>query len=102
MLETLGPPVRAITRQMLFLDPPDHTRLRGLVAKAFTPRVVDAMRPRIQQVAGELLDAVQANGCMNGVPDFAYPLPAIVIAEMLGLPPGYRDQSVNRSRHCRR
>jgi cytochrome P450 len=98
MLETLGPPVRAITRQMLFLDPPDHTRLRGLVAKAFTPRVVDAMRPRIQQVAGELLDAVQANGRMNVVLDFAYPLPAIVIAEMLGVPPEDRDQFLKWSR----
>jgi len=94
MLETLGPAVRALTRQMLFLDPPDHTRLRSLVAKAFTPRVVDALRPRIQQIADELLDAVQASGQMDVMRDFAYPLPVIVIAEMLGVPPGDRDQFV--------
>src|SRR5258708_25912987 len=98
MLEPLAPPCGPFPGQMLFWAPPDHTRLRGLVAKAFTPRVVDAMRPRIQQVAGELLDAVQANGCMNVVPDFAYPLPAIVIAEMLGVPPGDRDQFLKWSR----
>jgi cytochrome P450 len=90
--ETLEPPIRALTRQMLFLDPPDHTRLRGLVAKAFTPRVVDAMRPHIQQIVDELLDAVQDNGRMDVMRDFAYPLPAIVIAEMLGVPPEDRDR----------
>lgn len=94
MLATLGPPVRVLTRQMLFLDPPDHTRLRGLVAKAFTPRMVDAMRPRIQQLADELLDAVQGNRQMDVMQDFAYPLPAIVIAEMLGVPAGDRDQFI--------
>lgn len=84
----LAPPVRALARQMLFLDPPDHTRLRGLVSKAFTPRVVESLRPRIQQLVDELLDAVQPSGHMNFINDFAYPLPAIVIAEMLGVPPG--------------
>ena len=90
--ETLGPPIHALTRQMLFLDPPDHTRLRSLVAKAFTPRVVEAMRPRIQQIVDDLLDAVQASGRMDVMKDFAYPLPAIVIAEMLGVPPADRDR----------
>ncbi len=87
----LVPPVRAVMRQILFLDPPDHTRLRGLVSKAFTPRVVEALRPRIQALVDDLLDRVQPTGHVNFVQDFAYPLPAIVIAEMLGVPPEDRD-----------
>jgi len=89
---TLEPPIRALTRQMLFLDPPDHTRLRGLVAKAFTPRMIEALRPTIQQIADELLDTAQANGRIELMREFAYPLPAIVIATMLGVPPEDRDQ----------
>ena len=92
MMEKLAPPVRALTRQMLFLDPPDHTRLRGLAAKAFTPRIVEALRLRIQLLVDELLDAVQSSGHMNFMQDFAHPLPAIVIAEMLGVPPEDRTQ----------
>jgi cytochrome P450 len=92
MRETLGPVFRALSRQMLFLDPPDHTRLRGLVNKAFTPRVVQGMRPRIQAIVDDLLGAVQEAGRMDVIQDFAYPLPAIVIAEMLGVPPEDRDQ----------
>ena len=92
MRETLGPVFRALSRQMLFLDPPDHTRLRGLVNKAFTARVVEGMRPHIQAIVDDLLDAVQDAGRMDVIQDFAYPLPAIVIAEMLGVPPEDRDQ----------
>jgi cytochrome P450 len=88
---TLAPPLRAIARQMLFLDPPDHTRLRGLVSKAFTPRVIDNLRPRIQQIVDELLDKVQDKGQIEAISEFAYPLPAIVIAEMLGVPTSDRD-----------
>ena len=87
MRPMLEPPIRALTRQMLFMDPPDHTRLRGLVAKAFTPRVVEGLRPVIKQIAGELLDSAQAQGHMELIRDFALPLPAIVIATMLGVPP---------------
>lgn len=89
---TLKLPINALMRQMLFLDPPDHTRLRSLTAKAFTPRRVEAMRIHIQEVVDKLLDAVAARGQMEVIRDFAYPLPAIVIAEMLGVPPGDRDQ----------
>jgi cytochrome P450 len=89
---TLEQPIRALTRQMLFLDPPDHTRLRGLVAKAFTPRMVEALRPTIQHIADELLDTAQANGRVELMREFAYPLPAIVIATMLGVPPEDRDR----------
>ena len=92
--ETITAPSRALTRQILFLDPPDHTRLRGLVAKAFTPRVIDGMRPFIQQIVDELLDAVQPKGEIELVNDFAYPLPAIVIAHMLGVPPEDRDRFI--------
>lgn len=73
-------------RNMLMADPPDHTRLRSLVSKAFTPRMIEQLRPRIQQITDELLDAVQEQGKMDLIPDFAYPLPITVISEMLGIP----------------
>jgi cytochrome P450 len=92
MRPMLEPPIRALTRQMLFMDPPDHTRLRGLVAKAFTPRVIEGLRPAIKQTAGELLDNAVAKGELELIRDFAFPLPAIVIATMLGVPPEDRDQ----------
>lgn len=85
--ESLEPPISALTRQMLFLDPPDHTRLRGLVSRAFTPRMIEKLRPRIQQLVNELLEPAQEKGQMEAISEFAYPLPAIVIAEMLGVPP---------------
>jgi cytochrome P450 len=88
----LEPPIFALTRQMLFLDPPDHTRLRGLVSKAFTPRMIEKLRPRIQQIVEELLLPVQASGQMEVISEFAYPLPAIVIAEMLGVPREDRER----------
>jgi cytochrome P450 len=92
MRPMLEPPIRALTRQMLFMDPPDHTRLRGLVAKAFTPRVVEGLRPAIKQIAGELLDKAVEKGQLELIRDYAFPLPAIVIATMLGVPPEDRDQ----------
>lgn len=88
---------RAMPHQLLFLDPPDHTRLRGLVSKAFTPRLVEAMRPRIVRLANELLDAVQDARAMDVISELAYPLPAIVIAEMLGVPPEDRDRFIRWS-----
>ncbi|MGF9966456.1 cytochrome P450 family protein [Bacillus rhizoplanae] len=77
---------------MLTVDPPDHTRLRRLVSKAFTPRIIENLRPRIQQIADELLAAVQEQGKMDIIADFAYPLPLIVISEMLGIPAADRNQ----------
>ncbi|WP_242882206.1 cytochrome P450 [Actinomadura litoris] len=71
-------------RSFLTLDPPDHTRLRGLVSKAFTPRLVERLRPRIEALVDELLDA--ASGETDLVSALAYPLPVIVISEMLGVP----------------
>lgn len=71
---------------LLMQDPPNHTRLRRLVNKAFTPRVVEQQRGRVQEVVDGLLDRVEARGSMNLVNDLAYPLPVTVIAEMLGVP----------------
>jgi cytochrome P450 len=65
--------------------------LRGLVSKAFTPRYIEALRPKIQQIADELLDQVQAQGTMDLVRDYAYPLPINVISDMLGVPPTRRE-----------
>jgi cytochrome P450 len=77
---------KSLEHQMLSKDPPDHTRLRALVSQAFTPRLIEQMRDRIQALADELLDPVQARGRLDLIHDFALPLPSIVIAEMLGVP----------------
>ena len=102
MKSQLEPPISALTRQMLFLDPPDHTRLRSLVSKAFTPRMIDTLRPRIQQVVDELLDAAQAKGRMEAIADFTYPLPAIIIAGMLGVPIEDRERFTQWTRNFAR
>lgn len=75
---------------ILFLDPPDHTRLRGLVSKAFTPRAIEATKPRIQEIIDELLEAVAGGEGFDLIGDFSGPLPTIVIAEMLGVDPADR------------
>lgn len=91
--ERLGPTPqeRGMENVMLFRDPPDHTRLRGLVSKAFTPRVVESMRARIHAIVEDLIDAIEPGGRMDVIADFAYPLPVTVIAEMLGIPHEDRD-----------
>jgi cytochrome P450 len=71
---------------MLFLDPPSHSRIRGLAACAFTPARVTALNNRIQQLTNELLDAVESKGRMDVLADFAEPLPAIVTSELFGVP----------------
>jgi len=71
---------------MLDRDPPDHTRLRSLVSKAFTPRVVEGLRPRIQKMVDELITRAEAVGTMDLIEGFAYPIPVNVICEMLGVP----------------
>jgi cytochrome P450 len=75
------------TQSFLGLDPPDHTRLRGLVSKAFTPKVVEGLRPRIAAFVSETLDRVHPSGEMDVIEDLAYPLPVQIICEMLGVPP---------------
>ena len=71
---------------MLDRDPPDHTRLRGLVSKAFTPKALESLRPHIQGIVDGLLAKVEGRGEMDLIEEFAYPLPVRVICEMLGVP----------------
>ncbi len=83
----LGDPDRAPqANSFVHLDPPDHTRLRRLVSKAFTPRVVASLAPHIQQVTDELLNAAAERGRLDVVADLAYPLPVRIICELLGVP----------------
>ena len=92
-------PARAsLGRTMLVLDPPDHTRLRGLVTKAFTARRVEDMRPRIAAVVDRLIDRVAPQGHMDIIKDFAHRLPIIVICDMLGIPEEDRAQFFEQSR----
>ncbi len=77
---------RTVLAMMLLKDGADHARLRTLVNKAFTPRVVAELRPRVQAIADELLDAAARRGALDAIADFGMPLPIIVIAELLGVP----------------
>ena len=87
----------APTRHMVRLDPPDHTRLRKLVARAFTGRRVAALRPRVQQITDDLAGTLLPRGRADLVSDFALPLPVTVISELLGVPAGGRQQFVRWS-----
>src|SRR6267154_4484158 len=91
-LEALNPIAQVMVRQMLFMDPPDHTRLRTLASAAFTPRRVELLRSHIQEIMDGLLDAVVSKGRMDVIADFASPAPAIVTAEMLGVPVADQQQ----------
>jgi cytochrome P450 len=77
---------------MLLQDPPNHTRLRKLVSKAFTPRAIEAWRPRIEAITDALLDRVAKSGTMDLVGDLARPVPATLICEMLGVPVEDQDR----------
>ncbi len=85
-LARLGPIARVMVKQMLFMDAPAHTRLRALASKAFMPARVELLRSHISDIVGNLLDKVQDQGRMDVIRDLAEPLPAIVTAEMLGVP----------------
>jgi cytochrome P450 len=88
-----GHKLRALSRHLLTVDPPDHTRLRSLVSKVFTPRRIEEMRPRITAICSELLEGLRAQGSGGDfLQHVAFPLPVIVIAEMLGVPAEDRDQ----------
>jgi cytochrome P450 len=89
--ENPNPMFDAINRNMLFLDAPDHTRLRSLVHKAFTPKRIRDLEPRIEAIAHELLDNMASKPEGNLIDDFAFPLPVTVIAEMLGVHKERRD-----------
>lgn len=85
------PTFEILQHWMVFHDPPEHTRLRRLVNQAFTPRSVMALRPRVEEVVAELLDRIAPLGSVDLIRDFAYPIPAVIIAEMMGVPPEDRD-----------
>ncbi len=95
-LAAVPEPVRALTRMqrrwLLFLDPPTHTRLRGLVHQAFTPRMVQALSGQIERRARELLDAALERPSFDLITEFAHPLPVDVIAQILGVPIADRAQ----------
>jgi cytochrome P450 len=90
--QELPAPLQAIDNHMLNRDGDDHRRLRRLVTKAFTPRMVEQLRPRIQEIADELIDAVEARGSMDLSAEYAFPLPITVIAELLGVPSADQDR----------
>ncbi|HZR30028.1 MAG TPA: cytochrome P450 [Terriglobales bacterium] len=85
-LSDFNPIAQVLVKQMLFMDAPAHTRLRSLASKAFSPARVAVLREHIQQIADQLIDSVLPAGRMDVIADFAGPLPAIVTAEMLGVP----------------
>jgi cytochrome P450 len=92
------PIFRSMSHWMLQQDPPDHTRLRGLVVKAFTARRVEDMRARIQQIVDETLDATVDQGHMDLIEDFAFRLPVTIICDMLGIPEEHREAFYKGSR----
>jgi cytochrome P450 len=91
------PAVVELTHMMLMRDPPDHTRLRGLVTKAFTARRIEALRDSIQELTDRLLDKVIQRGRMDAIRDLAFPLPVLVICELLGIPEPDRARFVTGS-----
>ena len=92
VLEKIAPLIRHYSTGLINVDPPDHTRMRALVHKAFSPRVLERLRSHIQEITDELLDEVQPRGEMEVIREFAYPLPVIVIAELMGVPQEDRDR----------
>jgi len=92
------PVFRNMSHWMLQQDPPDHTRLRGLVVKAFTARRVEDMRPRIQQIVDQTLDRIAGQGHMDLIEDFAFRLPVTIICDMLGIPEEHREVFYTSSR----
>lgn len=91
-MQRLAPVAEIMVKQMLFMDPPQHRRVRGLASTAFTARRVERLRDHIRDIANDLIDRVVAHGEMDLMSDFAGPLPAIVSAEMLGLPTQDHEQ----------
>jgi cytochrome P450 len=85
-MSELAPIAQVMVRQMLFLDPPSHTRVRTLAARAFTPRRVEVLRGHIHEITNRLVDAVASRGHMDVIADIGNPLPSIVTTELLGVP----------------
>jgi cytochrome P450 len=90
MNDDIQPIAQALRKVLVFLDPPDHTRIRKLVARVFTPRMVEGHRARIDTLIRQLLDPMQQLSRPDWIRDFANPLPQIVIAEILGVPASER------------
>jgi cytochrome P450 len=91
------PAVAELSHMMLMRDPPDHTRLRGLVSKAFTARRIESLRPRVRAMAHRLIEAVLPAGRMDAIADLAFPLPVMVICDLLGIPDADRDRFMKGS-----
>ena len=85
-LKFFGPNSALLNQNMLNSDPPEHTRLRRLVTQAFTPRRIEAMRPKVERVVDDLVDALAPTGQAELMADFAFPLPVTVISDLLGVP----------------
>src|SRR3990167_25855 len=92
LIPQLAEQLNSRNRSMLNVNPPDHTRLRSLVNKAFSPSMVSGMRDHIGEIANKLIDQVEAKGEMDVINDFAFVLPLTVIAEMLGIPVSDRER----------
>ncbi|HZN94360.1 MAG TPA: cytochrome P450, partial [Myxococcales bacterium] len=90
--ERFAPMQRSLHLWLLYRDPPDHTRVRALMAQAFTHKVVQAQRPAIEEIVRALLDRAASRGRMELIEDLAYPLPIMVTAGLLGAPPEEREQ----------
>jgi cytochrome P450 len=93
---------RMFSKSIVVLDPPDHTRLRNLMAKAFTNREIETLRPRVQAMVDRLLDDVIDRGHMDVIRDFAHPLPSNMICEILGIPEEARSAFLSETRFPRR
>ncbi|GIF52183.1 cytochrome P450 [Asanoa ferruginea] len=91
-LRIFGPNSEAINKNMLNSDPPEHSRLRRITSRAFAPRRIEALRPRVAEIVSELLDKVVPQGQADLMHDFAIPLPMMVISELLGIPTADHDQ----------
>jgi cytochrome P450 len=89
--EERRPTYDVLMEWLVFRDPPDHTRLRKLVSRAFTPRAIESWRQRADQIVGEMVDQIVDRDSIDLIHDFAYPIPAVVIAEIMGVPPSDRD-----------
>ena len=91
-LDQIKPLLHHYSRGVINLDPPDHTRMRRLLQKTFLPRTLERLTPAIRSTTAELVEAARVRGRMDVVADLAYPLPVIVIAELLGVPREERDR----------
>jgi cytochrome P450 len=94
-----GPFSALMGRSLLWTDPPDHARLRQLVSRAFTPRRVDALRPRVESLIDDALARLRPLGSADLLAELAYPLPVAVICELLGMPGGERPRLLRWARH---